>query len=136
MAMIVQNDTYRVPDGSYAVGCRVMFEPKTSLYEANIYVNGQEVERGYFDDRKTALVFANSGLMDLWLNPVDPLEAFPEVFAPATSAADDTHLAPHGKFRLDAEIDAYIDAGGHMSHDPARCGCGDCLTHMAGEVYA
>jgi hypothetical protein len=107
MAMIVQNDTYRTPDGSYAVGCRVTFEPKTSLYEVNTYLNGQEVERSYFDDRKAAVTYANTGLLDLWLNPVDPMEAFPEVFAPATSAADDTHLAPHGKFSLGADIGAF-----------------------------
>lgn len=69
--MIVQQTEYRTPDGSYAVGHRVTLEPKTSLYEVNIYVNGSEDERGYFDDRRAALTFANSGTMERWLNPLE-----------------------------------------------------------------
>jgi len=37
--------------------------------------------------------------------------------------------------RLKEEMDR-VEAGGCLSHIPSQCGCGDCLTTMAGEVYA
>jgi len=98
MAMIVQTDTYRVPDGSYAVGHIVTFEPKTGLYTVSLLMNNMEVERAYFDVRNRAEQHASDWTLRYWLSPVDPVAEFP-----ATFAADDRNaepVAPCGKFRL------------------------------------
>lgn len=121
MAMNVYNDTYRTADGAYAVNARVAYEPKTSLYEVNLYVNNTEHERAYFDDRKTALTYATSGLMDLWLNPV---ESPTSVVTPAFDLSGFT-LA-----NMDADA---VEHGACLSHIPEQCGCGDCLTYLAGQ---
>lgn len=153
MTMIVQSDTYRLPDGSYAVGCRVAFEPKTGHYEVNTYINDAEVDRIYFTERTKAAAYANTRLMDLWLYPVDPDVAFPvegRTFIPTRITAKP---AKGEKFTLDtvedddddqptdADVQAWLieaetrgyDEPGCLSADPAKCRCGDCLTYLAGE---
>lgn len=140
MAMIVQSTTYRTPDGAYSASCRVTYEPKTGLYEVNLYVNNAEHERGYFDDRKTALVFANTGLMDRWLNPVEWPEPeanvvimeLPGVFSLPRDDEPSTEPAPVDRYGRTWD-ERYEVPEMHLSSNPAQCGCGDCLTFMAGQ---
>lgn len=97
MAMIVQSSDYRTPDGAYSVSTLVTYEPKTSLHEVNIYVNGCEVERAYFDDSKAATVFAATGQLERWLQPnEDEIATSRQV----EREVRDTPLVPCGKFRL------------------------------------
>lgn len=90
MAMNVHSSTFRDPQTGYIVASTVTFEPKTSLCEVNIFVNGVLHERTYFTDSKTARIYADTGMMDLWLNRVEPVDIV-------------THAMPvtaHGKFSL------------------------------------
>lgn len=67
MAMIVEATVYATTDGSYAVGHRVQFEPKTGLYEVNCAYMGSEAHRAYFDQRKAAVKYANDWTMSHWM---------------------------------------------------------------------
>ena len=144
MTMIVQSDTYRVPDGSYAVGYLLTFEPKTGLYTVSLLMNGMEVERAYFDGGSKAQQYAADWTLRYWLSPVDPITEFPATFA--CEDRNETPVAPCGKFTLhdtqptdeamqawliEAETAGYEEP--HLSHDPEKCRCGDCLTYLAGQ---
>jgi len=134
MAMNVFDETYRTEDSSYAVSVRVSYEPKTSLYEVNVYVGTTEVSREYFDDRKRALACANEQLLDLWLHPATVIipiitPALPDML----DLSDDAQPtdADVQAWLIEAETRGYEEP--HLSHDPEKCRCGDCLTYLAGQ---
>lgn len=162
MAMNVYDQTYRTEDSSYAVTVRVSYEPKTSLYEVNTRINAVEVGKDYFDDRKTALVYANTQLSDLWMHPVEnPQSLVAPALPDMLDLSDDAPTTPQHLHRYDedgmcrcgasmdddddeqptdADVQAWLieaETRGyeepHLSHDPRKCRCGDCLTYLAGE---
>lgn len=104
MAMIVQRSEFSTPDSSYSVGFRLSHEPKTGFYEVNCLVNGDEVERAYF----------GAGCRD-------------KATAWAGSWQMEHWLAYQAQMAESAEH------GACLSHIPEQCGCGDCLTYLAGQ---
>jgi len=149
MAMIVQRSEFSTPDSSYAVGFRITHEPKTSFYEVNCYINGEEVERAYFGAgcRDKATAWAGSWQMEHWLK-------YQAAMAPHQHRYDEDGLCvvcgediqPDDEPSTEPEpVDRYgrrwderyedVREFGHLSNDPHKCGCGDCMAYLAGEQY-
>jgi hypothetical protein len=100
----------KVSHTKFPLGYTVTLETKTMMFTAVRHVDGEQ-RIGYYDDKAAAVREQSQWYAD-------------ECISRERAAAKADWL-------IEAETRGYEEP--HLSDDPAKCGCGDCLTYMAGQ---
>ena len=122
----------KVSHTRFPVGYTIELNTTGGILKATRHIDGDDIV-GYYDNKAVAISEQAAWYGDECIVRERAAAAATAPVSNVTKLYD--HMVAKGLVDDDA-IDAYVDAGGHLSHIPSRCGCGDCLTTMAGEVYA